>query len=86
MARSHHRKKHKQSLKQFKSAHDTASAATASRNRVSGKWMFAVAGLIVGLAIGYFASGEMIWVAVGAAGGATIGYLIGKKIDDDRTY
>jgi hypothetical protein len=86
MARSHHRKKHKQSLKQFKTSHDTATAATASRNRVSGKWMFAVAGLILGVAIGYFASGAMTWVAIGAIAGTAIGFLIGKKIDDDRTF
>ncbi len=86
MARSHHRKKHKQHLKQFKTAHDTSVSGSSPRNRVSAKWMFTIAGLILGGAIGYFASGSMTWVAVGAVAGTALGYWIGKRIDTERSY
>lgn len=84
MARSHHRKKHKQHLRQFKSTHDSHVTATAARNKVSGRWMFAIAGLILGGAIGYFASGDIIWVVAGTAAGTALGYLIGKKVDSGK--
>jgi len=84
MARSHHRKKHKEHLKHFKSAQQDVSGVSPS-NRVSGTWMFTIAGLILGIAVGYFASGGILWVAVGALAGTAAGYFIGKKIDTDRT-
>jgi uncharacterized protein YcfJ len=84
MARSHHRKKHKEHLKHFKSAQQDMSGVSPS-NRVSGTWMFGIAGLIVGLAIGYFAtSGSILWIAVGAIAGTAAGYFIGKKIDSGK--
>jgi len=84
MARSHHRKKHKQHVRQFKSTHDTTVSATSSRNKVSGTWMFTIAGLILGFAIGYFASGSLLWIAVGAVAGTAVGYFIGKKVDSGK--
>jgi hypothetical protein len=85
MARSHHRKKHKQHVRQFKSTHDTNVSAASARNKVSGTWMFTIAGLILGGAVGYFASGAVLWIAAGALAGTATGYFIGKKIDTDRT-
>lgn len=85
MARSHHRKKHKQHLKQFKTSHDTTVSATAAKNKVSATWIFAIGGLILGLAISYFAAGgSALWIAVGVVAGTAVGYLIGKKIDSGK--
>lgn len=85
MARSHHRKKHKQHLKQFKTAHDNSVSATTAKNRVSATWIFAIAGLILGLAIPYFAAGgSLLWMAVGIVMGTAAGYFIGKKIDSGK--
>ncbi|NOT51582.1 MAG: hypothetical protein HOP10_09920 [Chitinophagaceae bacterium] len=85
MARSHHRKKHKQHLRQFKSSHDSHVAASAARNKVSGRWMFAIAGFVVGFAIGFFASGSAVWIAVGTIVGTATGYFIGKRVDEGKT-
>lgn len=83
MARSHHRKKHKEHLKHFKSAQQDVSGVSPS-NRVSGTSMFTIAGLILGAAVGYFASGAIIWIAVGAIAGTAVGYFIGKKVDSGK--
>jgi uncharacterized protein YcfJ len=84
MARSHHRKKHKQHLQQFKQSHDTSTTAGAA-SRSSAKWVFAIAGAILGFAVSYFATGgNMLWVAAATVAGCTAGYFIGKKIDDGK--
>ena len=85
MARSHHRKKHKQHLKQFKTSHDSAVSATSPKNKVSGKWMFTIAGLLLGAAIGFFATGALLWIAAGAVAGTALGYWIGKRVDTERS-
>lgn len=85
MARSHHRKKHKQHVKQFKQSHDTGTAAAAAKTKVSGTWVFTIAGLALGLAVGFFASGTVLWIAVGAIAGTALGYYIGSRVDRDKT-
>jgi hypothetical protein len=83
MARSHHRKKHKQHLQQFKQSQEITTDA--SRNRSSATWVFGIAGAILGFAVSYFASsGALLWLAIGLAAGSTAGYLIGRKIDRDK--
>ncbi|HWR32207.1 MAG TPA: SoxR reducing system RseC family protein [Chitinophagaceae bacterium] len=85
MARSHHRKKHKEHVRQFKQVHDTAVSTATGKSKSSATWVFGIAGLIVGFAVGYFASsGEMIWMAAGAVAGIATGYFIGRKIDSDK--
>ena len=82
MARSHHRKKHKQQLQQFKHSKDVV--ADTRKSKTSATWVFGIAGAILGLAVSYFASGELLWVALGLIAGSFAGYLIGKKIDIDK--
>ncbi len=78
MARSHHRKKHKTHLRQFKNSQDTTD--TTARSKASS--IFGILGAITGGAVCYFASqGSWIWIAVGLVGGAVLGYYIGKKLD-----
>ncbi len=82
MARSHHRKKHKQHLQQFKHSQDIA--ADTRKSKSSATWVFGIAGAILGFAVSYFASGALIWVAAGLIAGCMAGYLIGRKIDSDK--
>lgn len=79
MARSHHRKSHKQHLQNFKHKQD-------SNNPVRGKGktagVFGVIGLVLGLAVGYIAtSGSTLWMGVFAAAFGFVGYLVGQKVD-----
>ena len=80
MARSHHRKKHKQHLQQFKHSQETTKSST--KSKTSATWVFGIAGAILGFAIVFFATGSsLMWGAVGLIPGAAAGYLIGKKIE-----
>jgi hypothetical protein len=79
MARSHHRKKHKQHLQQFRQSQENATI-TNKKGKASGT--FAVAGMVLGVAISYFAStGSFVWMGVGLVAGGIAGYLLGKRID-----
>jgi len=83
MARSHHRKKHKQHLQQFKHSQETV--ADAPKSKSSATWVFGIAGAILGFAVSYFASsGVLLWLAAGLIAGGTAGYFIGRKIDNDK--
>jgi uncharacterized protein YqgC (DUF456 family) len=78
MARSHHRKKHKEQLQQFKHKSDTALEKAKSK----GSRVFAVTGAVLGLAIGYIASsGSYAWIAAGLVLGLLAGYFVGERID-----
>ena len=78
MARSHHRKKHKEQLKQFKHSHDTASSKVKSKATN----VFAFFGAIIGLVIAYFASDvNLTWILAGTAIGGIAGYFTGRSID-----
>ena len=84
MARSHHRKKHKQHLQQFK--HSQEIAADKPKSKSSATWVFGIAGAILGFAVSYFAtSGAILWVIAGLFAGTAAGYFIGKKIDSQKT-
>ena len=78
MARPHHRKKHKEHLRQFQHRGDMKTEVAKS----SGGNVFAIVGAVVGLAVLYFATqGNLIWGLVGAVLGGGVGYLFGKSID-----
>jgi hypothetical protein len=78
MARSHHRKKHKQHVQQFKHKGDFA----VSKTKGKASYTFLIIGIIVGALIGYFASsGSPGWVGIGLAIGGVSGYFIGARID-----
>ena len=81
MARSHHRKKHKEHLRQFK--HKSETASSAPKSKASG--IIAVAGAIIGLAVSYFGTqGSILWMMIGTIAGATAGYFIGRRLDTDK--
>lgn len=81
MARSHHRKGHKQHLQQFKHRGDSGTGKATSK----GSSVFAVGGAVFGLAIGFMASsGGIIWIIAGLLLGGAAGYFIGKRIDASK--
>lgn len=81
MARSHHRKKHKQHLQQFKHSGDAGTSKAVSKAAN----VFAVGGAVFGFVIGYMASsGEIIWMIAGLLLGGAAGYFMGKKIDSGK--
>ncbi len=83
MARSHHRKKHKAHLKQFKQSHDSTASSPRTRGKVTA--IFTLLGAATGFAIGYFATaGNVIWIAAGVVAGAAAGYYAGHKIDSEK--
>jgi hypothetical protein len=76
MARSHHRKSHKDHLRQFQGQQKSADR----KNRSAGT--LAVIGIILGLALGYFGSGsDPVWIAGAGIAGGLAGYLIGRYLD-----
>lgn len=80
MARSHHRKKHKEHLRNFKQKEET----TWSTPKSKAANVFAVTGAIVGLAISFFSTGgSILWISVGVIVGGLAGYLIGRKVDQN---
>jgi hypothetical protein len=80
MARPHHRKGHKEHLKQFQNR--VAGSTGESKAKAKASSVFSVGGAIAGLAILYFATqGDFVWAFGGAVVGAALGYLIGKNLD-----
>jgi uncharacterized membrane protein YfcA len=81
MARSHHRKKHKEHLQQFKNR-ETANSP-AAKSKASN--VFTVVGAVIGLAVGYLVShNSLVWSAVGLVAGMAAGYVIGRKADTGK--
>jgi len=79
MARSHHRKKHKEHLRQYQHSQEGASSES-KKGKTSGT--IAIVGVILGVAVGYFATdGNLTWVAFGAVAGGIIGFLSGRYLD-----
>ena len=77
MARSHHRKKHKSHVRQFKHSYE----ATNEKIKESKTYItFTVIGALLGFAIGYFASGNLIMLVAGTVGGGLLGYFTGRRI------
>jgi hypothetical protein len=81
MARSHHRKKHKSHVRQFRRQQGSDSGAF---KRSSTFPVFTIIGGLLGTVVGYIAtSGEILWVAAGLIAGAAAGYFLGRKVDAD---
>jgi uncharacterized membrane protein YfcA len=80
MARSHHRKKHKTQLRQYK--HDLDDKLGASSAKTNAVVIFTIIGAIIGSAVAYFASNQsVVWIIAGLIPGIIAGYYIGKRID-----
>lgn len=80
MARPHHRKGHKEHLKQFQNR--TSGNTGESKTKTKASSVFAVGGAVAGLAILYFATqGDFIWALGGTIVGGALGYMIGKNIE-----
>ena len=63
MAQSHHRKKHKEHLRQYQHRQENVSSAPKRKAAV----IFAIVGVVIGLAVSYFASdANFVWIAIGA--------------------
>lgn len=85
MARSHHRKKHKTHVRQFRQNHDTHIADGNPSAKGKAAWILAIGGALAGFAISYFASnGSPLWVGLLTAAGGGIGYLVGNRMDHDN--
>lgn len=81
MARSHHRKKHKEHLRQYQHNQEGISSKS-KKGKVTGT--LTAVGIILGIAIGYFATdGIILWIALGAVAGGFAGYLIGRYFDKE---
>lgn len=79
MARSHHRKKHKSHVQQFKKERSQSAGAF---KRSSTFPVFTIVGGLLGLIVGYIATnGSLTVVLIGLTVGAIGGYLLGRKID-----
>jgi hypothetical protein len=82
MARSHHRKKHREHVRQFRQSHDMASPRRA-RGKASS--IFLIIGALGGAAVAFFAAeGNFLWLGIGIAAGALAGYFIGRSIDSSK--
>jgi uncharacterized membrane protein YeaQ/YmgE (transglycosylase-associated protein family) len=78
MAQSHHRKKHKEHLRQYQHRQENMASAPKRKAAV----IFAVVGAVIGLAVSYFSSdGNLLWIAAGTVAGGIAGYLFGRNID-----
>ncbi|MBS1760540.1 MAG: hypothetical protein JST23_10495 [Bacteroidetes bacterium] len=82
MARSHHRKKHKSHVRNFKQEKEGIGLLEAKKSRSSGKVVFALGGAVAAFVISYFATDSNLWMAVITLIGAGLGYLLGKQIDN----
>lgn len=84
MARSHHRKKHKAHVQQFRHSHDTSVSSQKAKGKAIS--VFTIVGAVLGFAIGYFATqGTMLWLVVGLLAGGGAGYLLGRRIDNESS-
>ena len=80
MARSHHRKKHREHLKQFQQR--AARGTGESKEKAKASSVFGITGAVVGIAVLYFATqGNLVWAIGGGVIGGAIGYLMGKGVD-----
>ena len=80
MARSHHRTKHKEHLRQYKNKIANEGTAKSKASRV-----LAIGGAVFGVAVAYFATnGDFFWIAIALVVCSFIGYFIGRLIDSGK--
>ncbi len=81
MAKSHHRKKHKEHLRNYQHSQESVNPVS-RKGKITGT--FAILGAILGIAIGYFVTdGDLIWIGFGSVTGGLAGYLAGHYLDKD---
>jgi hypothetical protein len=79
MANPHHRKKHKEHLRQFQKSRTSYTADVKSKSTN----IFTLVGGIMGLVVSFLsASDKIIWIIAGTLIGAAAGYLLGKGIEN----
>ncbi len=82
MPTSHHRKKHKEHLRQFRHTSDVSTTPRKARgNSVA---IFTFIGAAFGLAVGYFGGLSVYLIIAAIFIGGIAGYFIGKKIDSGK--
>lgn len=82
MARSHHRKKHKEHVRQFRHSHEVTGTTPAGSKAL---YVTLIIGALTGFIVGYFASGgTLLWMTVGLITGALAGWFTGKKLDENN--
>ncbi len=75
MAQNHKRKEHNQ---------PKSTSNIPARQRVKGNMFWAVLFAVFGLLIAFFAAGgNYVYLAIGAVGGAVLGYVVGTKMEED---
>lgn len=82
MARTHHRKKHKSHVRNFKQEKEGSGLLEPKKSRSSGKLVFAIGGAVAAFVISYFATDSNLWMGVITLIGAGLGYLLGNNIDN----
>ncbi|MBK8951875.1 MAG: hypothetical protein IPM85_05750 [Chitinophagaceae bacterium] len=79
MARSHHRKAHKQRLKDYKHVHEDLAHV---RQKTGTTFVFTLLGIVLGGTVGYIATGgALLWIAAGIVVMGFAGYLLGKRVE-----
>jgi hypothetical protein len=77
MPNPHHRKKHKH--------FQPPPHKEQTRKGGGAKSIMAITGAVIGLMIAWFATeGNFVWIGMGLAAGAIIGYSIGRSMDSDK--
>jgi uncharacterized membrane protein YfcA len=69
----HHRKKHKHFQPPPRKDQPPKKGSATS--------IFSITGGVIGLAVGYFATGNLIWAVAGSLIVAMVGYFFGRSID-----
>jgi hypothetical protein len=78
MARPHHRKKHREHLRQFRQKEGTRS----SSSKTKASWIMATIGAVFGLGVSYIATqGELLWMLIAVIICTVAGYFMGLRID-----
>lgn len=71
-----------ESRNRHKHPHQDYTHHTRSKKKRSAAVVLAILAAILGLAVVYFAQGaDALWMVIGAASGAVVGYIIGHNMD-----
>ena len=83
MPASHHRKKHKEHLRQFRHTSNVTSSSRKS-NAKNATALFTFIGAAFGLAVGFFGGTSFSITIAAIFIGSIAGYFIGKKINSGK--